>query len=41
VAYSAFAFDEDVAAAINIGATDYLRKPAMFGEIKAKLNEYL
>jgi len=41
VAYSAFAFDEDVAAAVAIGATDYLRKPAMFCEIQAKLNDYL
>lgn len=41
VAYSAFAFDEDVAAAINVGATDYLRKPAMFSEIQVKLAEYL
>lgn len=41
VAYSAFAFDEDVAAAANIGASDYLRKPATFTEIKAKLSEYL
>jgi signal transduction histidine kinase/CheY-like chemotaxis protein len=41
VAYSAFAFDEDVAAAVSIGATDYLRKPAMFCEIQAKLNDYL
>ncbi len=41
VAYSAFAFDEDVAAAMQVGATDYLRKPAMFAEIKTKLREYL
>ncbi len=41
VAYSAFAFDEDVAAASAVGATDYLRKPAMFTEIQAKLNYYL
>jgi len=41
IAYSAFAFDEDVAAAINIGATDYLRKPAMFSEIQTKLADYL
>ncbi|RYY75345.1 MAG: response regulator [Gammaproteobacteria bacterium] len=41
VAYSAFAFDEDVAAAVTVGATDYLRKPAMFAEIQAKLNHYL
>ena len=41
VAYSAFAFDEDVAAAVAIGATDYLRKPAMFCEIQSKLNDYL
>lgn len=41
VVYSAFAFDEDVAAATVIGATDYLRKPAIFSEIQAKLNHYL
>ena len=41
VAYSAFAFDEDVAAAAAVGATDYLRKPAMFIEIQTKLNQYL
>ena len=41
LAYSAFAFDEDVAAAAAVGATDYLRKPAMFSEIQAKLNDYL
>lgn len=41
VAYSAFAFDEDVAAAANVGTTDYLRKPATFIEIKAKLEKYL
>ncbi|RYY02060.1 MAG: response regulator [Gammaproteobacteria bacterium] len=41
VVYSAFAFDEDVAAAMAVGATDYLRKPAMFTEIENKLNLYL
>lgn len=41
VVYSAFAFDEDVAAAIAVGATDYLRKPAMFAEIQTKLKYYL
>lgn len=41
VVYSAFAFDEDVAAAIAVGATDYLRKPAMFTEIQTMLNSYL
>jgi signal transduction histidine kinase/CheY-like chemotaxis protein len=41
VVYSAFAFDEDVAAAAAIGATDYLRKPAIFAEIQSKLNHYL
>jgi signal transduction histidine kinase/CheY-like chemotaxis protein len=41
IAYSAFAFDEDVASALEIGATDYLRKPAIFSEIKTKLQEHL
>jgi CheY-like chemotaxis protein len=41
IVYSAFAFDEDVAAAITAGATDYLRKPATFSEIQNKINVYL
>jgi signal transduction histidine kinase/CheY-like chemotaxis protein len=41
VVYSAFAFDEDVAAAIAVGATDYLRKPAMFAEIQTMLKSHL
>lgn len=41
IAYSAFAFDEDVAAATAVGANDYLRKPAMFSEIQTKLREHL
>jgi CheY-like chemotaxis protein len=41
VVYSAFAFDEDVAAAIAAGATDYLRKPATFTEMQTKLACYL
>ena len=41
VVYSAFAFDEDVTIAITAGATDYVRKPAMFTEIQSKLDSYL
>jgi signal transduction histidine kinase len=41
IAHSAFAFDEDVAAAIAAGATDYLRKPATFSELQARLNACL
>jgi signal transduction histidine kinase/CheY-like chemotaxis protein len=41
IAHSAFAFDEDVAAAITAGATDYLRKPATFSELQARLNACL
>jgi signal transduction histidine kinase/CheY-like chemotaxis protein len=41
IAYSAFVFDEDVAAAIAAGASGYLRKPATFTELKTKLNACL
>jgi signal transduction histidine kinase/CheY-like chemotaxis protein len=41
IAHSAFAFDEDVAAAIAAGASDYLRKPATFSELQARLNACL
>lgn len=41
IAHSAFAFDEDVAAALAAGATDYLRKPATFTELHCVLNANL
>lgn len=41
IAHSAFAFDEDVAAVIAAGASDYLRKPATFSELQARLNACL
>lgn len=41
IAYSAFAFNEDLEKAISAGANDYIRKPADFVEVQHKLNSYL
>ncbi|MGS2718875.1 hybrid sensor histidine kinase/response regulator [Eionea flava] len=41
IAHSAFAFDEDAAAALAAGATDYLRKPATFAELHSVLTANL
>lgn len=41
IAFSAFAFEEDIKKALDSGATDSLSKPAEYEDIVAKVRQYL
>lgn len=41
IAFSAFAFEEDMATALEAGATDSLNKPVQYDDLVTKVRQYL